>query len=488
MPARSKEGSVRKKRLFVAAVLGIGLVALACQNQKAGPTTSTSASKCTKPSALGTSKDFKLASAHELAQASPSPTASAMASGSPTPGAGASVAPALATPVGSAMSTKKVVKLGFLGDLTGGNAGLVVSAEKSAKLAIDQANARGDLQVSLQLEAKDNKDGSPDTAPALAQQLIGDPAIVGVIGPAFSGETKATGALFCQAGLTDITQSATRPDLTQNGWPTFFRALATDAVQGGQDGQYIVKGLHAKAIAVINDKSDYGAGLAEAVVKSVKDNGGNVVLDQGIEPTTDYTTIVDSVIAKKADVLYYAGYDKDAPLLEKQYRQKGGTALFMGGDGDKGTNFLKEGGAADEGAILTCPCLDPNASNDPAAQKFATDYKNTYGESAGIYSAEAWDVANMFIAAIKAGGTNPTRKSVLDYITNLKDYKGLSKTFNWTPTHEVVGGDITYVYKVVNDKYTLLGKVTDLVGSTSSSASPAMSASPAASSAPSSTP
>jgi branched-chain amino acid transport system substrate-binding protein len=472
---------LKRRRLFVAAVVAMGLVALACQNQKAGPTTSTSANGCRKPAALGTANDFKLSAAHQLAQASASPTASAMtdasptpsamASASPTPGAGASVAPAESTPIGSS-STKKVVKLGFLGDLTGGNAGLVVSAEKSAKLAIDEANQAGDLQVMLQLDAKDNKDGAADTAPALAQQLIGDPSVVGVIGPAFSGETKATGALFCEAGLTDITQSATNPALTQNGWPTFFRALATDAVQGGQTGAYIVKGLGKKNVAVINDKSDYGTGLAEAVAKSVTQNGGTVVLNQGIEPTTDYTTVVDSVIAKKPDVLYYAGYDKDAPLLIKQYRQKGGTALVMGGDGDKGTNLLKEGGASVEGAILTCPCLDPNASSDTAAQKFASDYRRVYGEDAGIYSAEAWDVANIFIAAIKAAGTNPTRKSVLDYVTNLKDYKGLSKTFNWTSTHEVVGGDITFVYKVVGGKYTLLGKAADLSGGASSSASP----------------
>ncbi len=465
---------MRKKRLFVAAVAAVALLAVACQNQKAGPTTSTSASGCNKPAALGTARDFRLAASHTLAQASASPSASPMVSVSPSasPMASETASPAATSGTsGTTTGSKKVVKLGFLGDLTGGNAGLVVSAYKSAQLAVKQADAAGDLPVDIQLDAKDNKDGSADTAPALAQQLIGDPSVVGVIGPAFSGESKATGALFCQAGLTDITQSATNPDLTKNGWPTFFRALATDAVQGGQTGAYIVKSLNKKNVAVINDKSDYGAGLATAVVASIKSNGGNVVLNQGIEPTTDYTTIVDSVIAKKPDILYYAGYDKDAPLLFKQYRQKGGTALLMGGDGDKGTNLLKEGGSAVDGAILTCPCLDPNASSDPAPQKFAQDYIAAYGEPAGIYSAEAWDVANMFIAAIRSSGANTTRKSVLDYITNLKDFKGLSKTFNWTPTHEVVGGDITFVYKIVGGKYTLLGKAADLSGGSSATAS-----------------
>jgi branched-chain amino acid transport system substrate-binding protein len=465
----SKEDQVRKRRLFAAAVLAMGLVALACQNQKDKVTPEASgAESCRKPTALG-SADFKLASAHLLAQASPSATPSASAA-----------ATAAASPAATTGTTggKKVVKLGFLGDLTGGNAGLVVSAHKAVQLAVEQANAKGDLQVTVELNAQDNKDGSQDTAPALAQRLIADSAVVGIIGPAFSGETKTTGALFCDAGLATVTQSATNPDLTKNGWPTFFRALATDAIQGGQTGPYIVDGLGKKNVAVINDKSEYGAGLGAAVVRSIKDAGGTVVLDQGIEPTTDYTTIVDSVIAKKPDVLYYSGYDKDAPLLLKQYRNKGGTAIFMGGDGDKGTNFLKEGGAAAEGAILTCPCLDPNASDDAAAKKFADDYRAKYGEPAGIYSSEAWDVANIFIAAIKAAGASPTRKQVLDYVTNLKDYKGLSKTFNWTSDHEVVGGDITYVYKVQGGQYTLLGEAKELAGEATAGASPAASATP----------
>lgn len=357
---------------------------------------------------------------------------------------------------------KKTVKIGFLGDLSGANANLVVSSNRAAQLAIDQANAAGDLQVNIELRSEDNKDGGPDPAPGLAQRLISDAAVLGVIGPAFSGETKVTGGLFQDAGLTHITQSATNPDLTKNGWKTFFRGLATDDVQGGQTGTLMVKVLGCEKIAVVNDKSEYGAGIAKAVVDSVKKEGGDVVLDEGIEPTTDYTSVIDSVLASDAEVLYYAGYVAQAPLVVKQYRDKGGEGLFIGGDGDKGAAFITEGGEAAEGAVLTCPCLDPNASDDAAAQKFATDYKTKFNEEADIYSAEGFDMANIFIAAIKAGGADPTRQSVLDFVTNLKDFKGLSKTFNWTPEHEVVGGEITYVYVVKDGKYTLAGRIDEL--------------------------
>ncbi|HYZ92595.1 MAG TPA: branched-chain amino acid ABC transporter substrate-binding protein [Actinomycetota bacterium] len=357
---------------------------------------------------------------------------------------------------------KKTVKIGFLGDLTGANSNLVVSSNRAAQLAVEQANAKGDLPVTLELRSEDNKDGGPDPAPGLAQRLISDPAVLGVIGPAFSGETKVTGALFEQAGLTAISQSATNPDLTKNGWKTFFRALATDDVQGGQTGTLIVDVLGCKKVAVINDKSEYGAGLGKAVVDSVKREGGDVVLDEGIEPTTDYTSVIDSVIAADADLVHYSGYVAQAPLVAKQYRDKGGEGLFMGGDGDKGAAFITEGADAAEGAVLTCPCLDPNASDAPDAQKFAADYKAKFGSEADIYSAEGWDVAQIFIAAIRAGGANATRASVLEFVTNLKDFKGLTKTFNWTPEHEVVGGEITYVYVVRDGSFKLAGTIDEL--------------------------
>lgn len=358
---------------------------------------------------------------------------------------------------------KKTVKIGFLGDISGANSNLVHSSVKAARLAVKQANAAGDLDVTLELSEQDNKDGGPDPAPGLAQRLIADQAVLGVIGPAFSGETKVTGQLFADAGLTHVTPSATNPDLTKNGWKTFFRALATDAVQGGQTGQLIVDVLGCETVAVINDKSEYGAGLAEAVVASVEESGGEVVLEEGIEPTTDYRSAIDSVMAEDPDVLYYSGYVSEAPLVVKQYRDSGGEGIFMGGDGDKGVDLIKEGGDAAEDAVLTCPCLDPNAADDAASKKFAEDYRAEFDEDPDIYSAEGWDVAQIFIAAIKAGGANPTRASVLEFVTELKDFKGLSKTFNWTDTHEVEEGEITFAYVVRDGKYELIGRIDELV-------------------------
>lgn len=431
--------SVRKNRLFLAlaALSAIAVIGGACAQEGGG---GTQAAECDSESlqALGatapelSSKDFKTAgfskkATSELAQAG------------------------------------RTVKLGFIGDLTGANSSLVVSSEQAARLAVKQANEAGDLDVTLELVSLDNKDGGPDPVPALAQRLISDQAVLGVIGPAFSGETAVASPLFAEAGLTNVSQSATNPDLTTNGWRTFFRALATDAVQGGQTGPLIVDVLGCERVAVVNDRSEYGAGLAEAVAGSVEEAGGEVVLNEGVEPTTDYTSVIDSVLASDAEVLYYSGYVAQAPLVAKQYRDKGGEGVFMGGDGDKGADLITEGGEAVEGAVITCPCLDPNASDEAAAQEFAEAFEEEYGKPVDIYGAEGWDVAQIFIAAIRAGGANPTRASVLEYVTNLSDFEGLTKTFNWTPEHEVEEGEITYVYVVRDGAYTLAGRVDELV-------------------------
>ncbi len=355
-------------------------------------------------------------------------------------------------------------KIGFIGDLSGANAGLITSSHKAAQLAVKQASEDEELDVNIELFTIDNKDAAVDPAPTagLVKQFVDDPAVLGVVGPGFSGETNVGAPILNEAGITMVTPSATNPELTEKGWEAFFRALPTDAVQGGQTGELIVDVLGCENVAVVNDKSDYGAGLASAVVDSIEEAGGNVVSNEGIEPTTDYRAVVDTVLSEDHDVLYYSGYESEAPLLLKQYRDKGGEGLFMGGDGDKGTNFLEEGGEDAEGAILTCPCLDPNAADDEAAQEFAAAYREEYDEDAGIYSAESYDATNILIEAIKDGGEDATRESVLEFVTNLEDYEGLSKTFTWTDVHEVEGGDITFVYVVEDGKYTLAGSVDEL--------------------------
>lgn len=359
---------------------------------------------------------------------------------------------------------KPVVKVGFIGDLTGSNSSLVVGSRDGAKLAFELANAAGDLPVTVEFVALDNKEAGEATAAPLAQQLINDSKTVGVIGPAFSGETSVATPLFCRAGIVNLTPSATRVDLTAQGWHTFFRGLGDDAQQSKAAAKLMVsRGF--KNIAVVNDKSAYGQGLGQGIVKDLRATSGvTVVLDEGISPTTNYQSLIDSLLAKQPDAVYYSGYVAQAPLILKQMRDKGLTATFLSGDGSKELTFIKTAGASvSEGVLFTCPCLDPSVSSDPAAIDFAKKFKAKYGHDAPIYAAEGWDLAQIFIAAFKAGKTD--RKGLLDFVTDLKDFVGLTKTFNWTTDpaalHEPTQKGVN-IYDIKGGKIRLLGPVEEV--------------------------
>lgn len=369
---------------------------------------------------------------------------------------------------GQTGGTKKTVKIGFIGDITGANSALVVPGKNAAELAFEQANAKGDLKVKIEFVVLDNKEADPKKAPPLAQQLINDTAVVGVIGPAFSGETSAVQPLFKQAGLTHITQSATRADLTAGGkYPTFFRAVGGDADQAEAAARLAVKGKSCTTLAIVDDKSAYGKGYADIVDTNAKKYGGSVVTRESVAPTADYTSLVDTLRSKNPKCVVYGGYQPQASILIKQMRQKGVTAQFISGDGTKSTKFIPEAGAANaEGTLLTCPCLDANVSDDAAAKAFVKDYTAKFNVAPDIYSPEAYDVAQIFIKAIGECGVDVTRACILEKVTGLKDFKGLSKTFNWTTDtaalHEVTDKGVN-IYSVKDGKLVLDGNINDIV-------------------------
>lgn len=355
-------------------------------------------------------------------------------------------------------------KIGMFGDLTGANSGLTKHEKQGAELAFEQANASGKLKVKVALAAKDNKDASADTAPAIEQSFIDDPSVVGVIGGLFSGETLAVGNLFSAAGLAHVSPSATNPEITTKGWP-FFRALSTDAVQGARIAK-LLKGIGCTSIAVIDDETDYGKGLGEIVATEAKAAGMTVdVRESAAQKTTDYGPLIDTLKSKKIKGIAYTGYYNDGSLFWKQAKEKGLTdAVFICGDGCKDDGFITGATASlAEGALFTCPCGDPNVASDPESQKFAADYEKKFGEKVGIYGAEAYDVANIFVAAIDASDEDGTvtRAEVLAFLkTGLKDLKGITKTFNFDDKGEVAGG-VVIAYGVKAGKIVVLGEVKD---------------------------
>ena len=369
-------------------------------------------------------------------------------------------------------SSKPVVKIGMFGDLTGSASALVTPIRNAAQLAVDQANASGKaidgtpLQVTIQLVVKDNKDHLATTAPPIEQSFIDDSKVLGVIGGAFSGETDAVGAKFAAAGLTHISASATLPTLTSHGWP-FFRTVVPDSIQGAKMAD-VIAFTGCKKAAVIDDKEDYGKGLADAVAAELQTKGVTVAIRQAVAATvTDYSTLIDTITAQKPDVIFYGGYYNSAALLLKQLRERGNNTLFTCGDGCADKQLVSLATATDAtNVFVTCPCTIPvfAAAGTKAAQ-LESDYKAKFGIDALIYSAEAYDAANMFIAAIAHGGTSATRASVLTFIRGVNNFPGVSRNYTFQSNGELATSSQTInVYPVKNGALELLGTTDKAMG------------------------
>lgn len=355
-----------------------------------------------------------------------------------------------ATGSGSSGGGAGTLKLGFFGALTGPNAQLGINIENGEKLAVSQYNgANPKHQVSV--DPFDSQ-GDPSQANNGATKLIND-KVVAVIGPAFSGESAAADPIFESAQIPNVSASATNVKLAQNGWKYFHRVLADDSLQGPADADYLAKTLNHTSIAVIDDNSTYGLGLADAVRGQLPKVGAKDVLDDHVDPNgADYGSTVNKIVASNAQAVFYGGYYDAAGRLIKQLRAAGFKGDFMSGDGSEDDRFISDaGGAPAEGAYLSCACAD--VTNDPSAASFVSAYKQMFNTPPAIYSAEAYDATNFVLAAIKAGNTTPT--AINNYLGS-NSWQGVTKTVKFLPNGNISGGTI-YVYKVENGKIVQIG-------------------------------
>ena len=338
----------------------------------------------------------------------------------------------------------KSLTIAFFGAQTGDAGNLGVNISQGAKLAVQQFNAKKPA-VKVLFKAFDSQ-GDPAQAPALAQKAIKDACIVGIVGPAFSGESAVANPIFNRVGLPIITPSATNPALSTNGWKIFHRAVATDALQGAAAVKYIKTTLKGTKVAVIDDASDYGKGLADIVASGL---GSGVVARESIDPKAqDFSSTVTKVKASGATVVYYGGYYAEAGRLAKQLKDGGITAKFVSDDGALDPGFFTAAGPAGAGAIVTAPTAPvTDIKGGPA---YAAAYKKAFKQDSGTYSAEAYDCANFLLAAIKAGNTS--RATIQKHVST-KSFVGLTKTLKFGATGELSGGAI-YAYTFQADGTT----------------------------------
>jgi branched-chain amino acid transport system substrate-binding protein len=353
----------------------------------------------------------------------------------------------------------KTLEIGFQGPLSVNSPQLGLNAVYGIQVAVDEANASGKLPYKLVIKKSDDQ-GSPDQGPTAATALVDDSNVIAVVGPMFSGATKASEPKYTAAGLLSVTPSATNPTLTSLGFKTFFRLIPSDVAQGTGSADYIAKVLKATKVYSLDDKSDYGTGLSGALEKQLKADGVSVTHD-GINPTKDYTAEADKIISANPQVLYYSGYYQDFSLLAKALRGKGFTGTLFSGDGSNDDQYIVGAGTSvAEGTYLSCGCGDANS--DPKAAAFVAAVEKDFpGHKPGTYSGEAYDATNSIISILEGLGASPTRADVAAKYKDV-DYTGLTKTVKYQPNGEIEGSSV-YIYKVENGQRKVLGTTTDLI-------------------------
>jgi branched-chain amino acid transport system substrate-binding protein len=344
---------------------------------------------------------------------------------------------ACGTTGGSTGGDGETFKIAYQGPLTGDNAAYGSYATAGIEVALaDYAEMYPDGPT-VEVVYADTQ-GDPAQAPAVATDLINDEALLGVTGPAFSGETNATGPAYAEAGLVTVSMSATNPDLSKNGWATFHRVVAPDSAQGPAAAALMENTLGYTSIYIVDDSSDYGVGLGNEIVGAL--TTPPVGTDKVQVGDTDFSATVTKVKDSGAEAIYYAGYAPEAALFLKQLRDGGYEGDFLSGDGTVDAAFLTAGSFTD-GAILTFPgILDAGA-------EFTAKWDALSGDKGeiGAYTLEAYDAAWVLLSGIGEGNT--TRADLLDWVTNY-DAEGLTKHIKFTPEGEIDGASGVYYYTV----------------------------------------
>jgi len=344
----------------------------------------------------------------------------------------------------------QVIKIGHVGPTSGAIAHLGKDNENGAKMAIEELNAAGtkigDKVVKFELLAEDDA-ADPKQGTAAAQKLV-DAKVQGVIGHLNSGTTIPASQLYNTAGIPQISPSATNPKYTRQGFAGAFRVVADDVHLGGTLGKYAVETLKSKNIAVIDDRTAYGQGVAEEFEKAVKAAGATIV---GHEFTTDkasdFNAILTTLKAKKPDVLFFGGMDAVAGPMLKQMKQLGLKAKFMGGDGICTAELIKLAaeGMGDEN-VFCAEAGGVEGDQKPGMEKFRADFKAKYNADVQVYAPYVYDAVKVMVAAmVTAGSSDPAK-----YLPALKatNYKGVTGNIVFDEKGDIKNGALTlYTYK-----------------------------------------
>ena len=352
---------------------------------------------------------------------------------------------------GAASAQDMVVKIGHVAPTSGGIAHLGKDNQNGAQMAVDELNAKGVMiggkKAKFELIAEDDA-GDPKQGTSVANKLV-DAKVNGVIGHLNSGTSIPASKIYSDAGIPQISPSATNPKFTRQGFKTTFRVVADDVHLGGTLGRYAVKELKGKSIVTIDDRTAYGQGVAEEFSKAVKASGGAIADAQfTTDKATDFTAILTAVKAKKPDIVFYGGMDAVAGPMIRQMKQLGISAKFMGGDGICSGELPKlAGGAMADGQVVCAEAGGVEGQQKAGMDKFRDDYKKKFGIDVQVYAPYVYDALNVMVAAmVKAGSADPAK--YLPVLAKTEGYKGVTGIISFDEKGDVKNGALTlYTYK-----------------------------------------
>ncbi len=339
------------------------------------------------------------------------------------------------------------VRIGAASPLTGPQAHIGIDIRNGVQLAIEDANAAnieiGGRKAKFEMVPEDDE-ANPTKATTVAQKLV-DAKVAAVVGHFNSGASIPASKIYADAGIPQISPSSTNPKYTLQGFKTAFRVVAHDDQQGPTLARFAAKTLQVKSVAVIDDSTAYGQGLADAFEKTIQSLNIKVVArEHTTDKDTDFKAILTKIKGKKPDLIMFGGIDPQAGPMVKQMRELGIKAKFIGGDGMQTPNFIKLAGGAAADAMASIPGLPKEQM--PGGKAFLDQYKAKFNQEVELFAPMGYDAVMVFIDAMKRAGSADPAKFLAEI--GKTDYQGVIGPIAFDDKGDLKNGPITiYVVK-----------------------------------------
>jgi branched-chain amino acid transport system substrate-binding protein len=357
-------------------------------------------------------------------------------------------ATSFATP---ALAQEMIVKLGHVAPMSGGQAHYGRDNANGAILAVEDLNAKGikiggkpvKFQLLMEDDAADPKQGT-----TVAQKLV-DAKVNGVIGHLNSGTTIPASSIYHAAGIAQISPSATNPKYTAQGFKNAFRVVANDSQLGGALGRYAVDTLKVKQVAVIDDRTAYGEGVASEFVKGAKAKASGLQVTQQYtnDKATDFSAILTNIKGKKPEVVFFGGMDNVGGPMLRQMKQLGVNAKFMGGDGICTTGLPKlSSDSIADGQVICAEAGGVTGAKEKDMAAFIDRYKKRFNMDVVLYAPYVYDAVMTMAAAMEKANSAESAK-YLPELAKIK-HEGVTGSIEFDGKGDIKNGTLTlYTYK-----------------------------------------